>query len=499
MKLLNTRKKLVNLAVASVVAGGFAMTMAPAYAVNVSQNNIGQVALFPYYTVKNGFDTLLSVVNTSDATVVFKIRFREALNSREVRDFNVIMSPRDVWNAVVTKDATGTGALVRTRDNTCTYPALPNSASVSGAREIPFTTAGFDGTVTSPPDRANAYRLDGGGVAMTRVQEGYFEIISMGQSTATNSTDIIEYNSTHLSTGVPRDCGKVIAAFDAASSGDYSTPGGVFAHFTTPGDNLKSFASLINVSNGTAVDANPTHLEAWTADPVLAPAGDLTPSLANGTASPTANWVNAGPQSANPSSGNIQDGVSIALSATDVINEFAADGAGVFTDWVVTYPTKHFYTDLNYATALADAPFTQNFGYDTTRGDGTGVLRGKSCDTVTIGYWNREELPKTGQGGGFSPSGQTSAEFCYEVNVLSFNGSNALGTGTNHYDQGTSDVGPKGWANINQMGVTGPNGGNLASNVYGLPTIGFAAIVRSVGASSANYGDSEPHTYRRSK
>ena len=103
MKSLNIRKKLVTLAVASVVSGGAMMAMtAPAHAMNVSQNNVGEVLLFPYYTVKNGFDTVFTVTNTSDKTAVFKVRFREALNSREVRDFNVILSPHDHWAAAVT-------------------------------------------------------------------------------------------------------------------------------------------------------------------------------------------------------------------------------------------------------------------------------------------------------------------------------------------------------------------------------------------------------------
>ena len=60
---LNIRKKLVSLAVASALTGGVMMAT-PAQALNVSQNNMGEVLLFPYYTVKNGFDTLFSVTNT---------------------------------------------------------------------------------------------------------------------------------------------------------------------------------------------------------------------------------------------------------------------------------------------------------------------------------------------------------------------------------------------------------------------------------------------------
>ncbi len=64
MKNLNIRKKLVSLAVASALTGGVMMAT-PAHALSVSGDNLGQVLLFPYYTVKNGYDTLFTVTNTS--------------------------------------------------------------------------------------------------------------------------------------------------------------------------------------------------------------------------------------------------------------------------------------------------------------------------------------------------------------------------------------------------------------------------------------------------
>ena len=50
---LNIRKKFVSLAVASAVTGG-AMMAIPAQAMNVSQNQVGQVLLFPYYSAQIG-------------------------------------------------------------------------------------------------------------------------------------------------------------------------------------------------------------------------------------------------------------------------------------------------------------------------------------------------------------------------------------------------------------------------------------------------------------
>ena len=173
MNMIKTRKKLVALAVASAM-GGAMLASAPAHALNVSQDEVGQVLLFPYYTVKNGFDTLFSIVNTSDRTVVAKIRWREALNSREVRDFNIILSPHDVWNGAVTATAAG-GALVRTFDKTCTAPVLPASTTFSGSTEVAFTSIGYDGSDAS-------FNYDNGGTAIGRTQEGYFEVIEMASS-----------------------------------------------------------------------------------------------------------------------------------------------------------------------------------------------------------------------------------------------------------------------------------------------------------------------------
>jgi hypothetical protein len=496
MKLLNARKKLVTLAVASAVTAGAAVMSAPAHAMNVSQNNLGQVLLFPYYTVKNGYDSIFSVVNTSDRTVVFKVRFREALNSREVRDFNVILSPYDVWTAGITKS--GDGALVRTFDNTCTSPILPGDTT--GGRSVDFTNAGF--TNTNP---ASAFRVDGGGTEMTRVQEGYFEVIAMAQSIddgSAVSTNVVEYNAKHVS-GVPRDCSKVDAAMLDAPTilANFQTAG---ARFQAPGNVLKGAVSYIDVATGKAVDANPTAIEnwvtgagAWTVAHNVFAAGSLQPDLSDGDVGATARYLQNGAVGAVvvPAS---EDAVSALLSATNVINEYAANGTGTFTDWVVTFPTKHHYTDLAYTIDAGLPPFAQNFAFDT---DGNAAaapytLRGKSCDTISMPYYNREEASRQG-GTQFSPVTSTSSSLCYEANVITFNSSNVFGTGINHKNLVTTDVGVSGWANL---GLT--NTGNVAAGFTGLPVIGFAAINRnnaSEAGNNRNYGSGVPHAYSGGK
>ncbi|MEX0914677.1 MAG: hypothetical protein WDZ60_02185, partial [Wenzhouxiangellaceae bacterium] len=94
----------------AVMAGltGMAGMISVANAVNVNPDGLGQVLLYPYYTARGGNDTFISIVNTTTAGKAVKIRFIEALNSREVLDFNIYMSPFDVWTAAITDlDAAG--------------------------------------------------------------------------------------------------------------------------------------------------------------------------------------------------------------------------------------------------------------------------------------------------------------------------------------------------------------------------------------------------------
>src|SRR6201996_4698031 len=88
----------------AVVAGiaGVAGFAGLANAVNLNPDGVGQVLIYPYYTVNAGQDSLFSVVNTDPVNgKAVKVRFLEGYNSREVLDFNVFLSPNDVWTTAV--------------------------------------------------------------------------------------------------------------------------------------------------------------------------------------------------------------------------------------------------------------------------------------------------------------------------------------------------------------------------------------------------------------
>ncbi len=476
----NMRKKLVSVAVASALSGGAMLMAAPAQAdMNVSQDNRGQVLLFPYYTVKNGYDTLLTISNIGGTagypnyrTAVFKIRFREALNSREVRDFNVILSPNDVWTGVVTSNGQG-GALIRTFDNTCTSPILPASGTVAGAREVAFTNALFSGNFT-----------DGATEDISRVQEGYIEVIEMATSSndVTDSNNILEYNAKHVN-GVPRDCAKVDNLFNNVSAN--------LGYMDPPSNILKGHATFINVAAGKAIDVEPTTIENFSTLNIIAGPGDLVPDLSSGDVGVSAQQFISGSLYTN-SFLHSEDTVSQLLRAKALVNEYAT-GTNASTSWVVTFPTKHHYTDTYTAfTGPTDKNKTPTNGFSEWFYTPTpGIKNGQSCDNIDLRVWSREEDTFTPSGTQFSPVPVGSnVELCYEVNVVDFNNSSVFGSGINRLGVTTTSIGSAG---IAEMKFSEAN----AKTVGGLPVIGFAAITRDTGAAIANYGSSVQHAYKR--
>jgi len=108
-----------------------------AHAVHVNTDGLGEVLLYPYYTVQNDFVTAVHVVNTTDQAKAVKVRFLEGRNSQEVLDFNLYLSPFDVWTGTVVPDATNGAKLIST-DASCIAPnQLP--AGGQGFRNFQFS------------------------------------------------------------------------------------------------------------------------------------------------------------------------------------------------------------------------------------------------------------------------------------------------------------------------------------------------------------------------
>jgi len=146
---MNTfKKKSLYAALAGVSALG---VTGSAQAVSVNPDGLGQVLIYPYYTVREqvtgqAYTSLLSVVNSTSSAKAVKVRFLEGKNSREVLDFNLYLSAKDVWVAAILRTATGAG--IYTPDRSCTTPRVSSSA----ATPTPFVEFGYTGSSADGAD-----------------------------------------------------------------------------------------------------------------------------------------------------------------------------------------------------------------------------------------------------------------------------------------------------------------------------------------------------------
>jgi len=150
-----------------------------------NDNGIGHQLVFPYYTAQNGNATLLSITNTDTTNgKLVKVRFRGAANSDDVYDFQVAMSPGDIWTAAVTKDATTGAAKLATSDKSCTIPE-----SIRLRTNTEFVKL----------------RLDGESAAQTL--EGYVEVINMADIPPLASNATTDQKATALFTAIKHASG----------------------------------------------------------------------------------------------------------------------------------------------------------------------------------------------------------------------------------------------------------------------------------------------------
>lgn len=428
---------------AAVLAGlGTVGVAGTAQAVHINPDGLGQALIYPYYTVRtdggNAYDTYLSVVNTTASTKAVKVRFLEGKNSREVLDFNLYLSPNDVWTAVIV--TTADGAVMRTADKSCVTPSVPTSG-------FPFVNFAYTGSAS-----------DNETGSLDRTREGYFEIIEMGDMTGTITTAI-----KHVS-GTPPNCAALTDA--AASAATVAGAGG-----------LAGTATLINVKNGVDYGYNAIALDDFSDVALWFPPGSILPNLANvnpkvsnvfrtSTTAPaivSSSWAGL--------TFNAADPITAVFMRDNVINEFVLDSGTLSgTDWVVTMPTKTFYVGKDPVTSgvransAAQRPFQRNFGL------------GGACDDFGISMFDREEafVAPTAQVSPPPPAQVNS--LCWEANVVTFNDSNVLGS-TNKVNIPTGFQ--NGWARINfPVGITGyPAAHSMTSadldTYIGLPVTGF--------------------------
>jgi len=466
-----------------VLAASLSAIVGSAHAVSLNPNGIGQVLLYPYYTVNAGQQTLVTVANTSSVGKVVKLRFLEAYNGRTVLDYNVFLSPHDVYTGVVFKlsDAglPGSGAAIFSSDHTCTAPQLPQGPLPNGAHYqqfLPYAYTG-SGSDTGPTDDA-------------RTNEGHIELIAMDDIVpgSTLDTDVKHVN------GVPPGCSHAQPDLESLQNATAVPTSGLFGA-----------ASIVDVAEGTFYAYNAEALEGFTAVKLTTQLADGLPNLASvndagGTTATARRIVDGANVNAVFPASHAIDAVSAVLAADALYNDYVISYDGsAGSDWVVTFPTKRYYVDDKIVNGHAIAPFTHLFGAAET-GNGPAL----SCTDIAYDVFDRDESAVNPLGCSIDPCPPTPLPaFCYETNVLRFFGStDVLGS---HLGP-TVRVSPftSGLLQIHLDDSIEPHAMNASGNgdvYHGLPAIGFAATkyingavpLAGGGSALANYSATYRH------
>lgn len=485
-----------------------------AHAQTVANNDLGDLALVPYYTVNGEWVTGIHIVNTSSKTQVVKFRFRRAADSLDALDFNVVMSPKDVYAGFL---GDGDGPIKWTADDTsCTVPVEDGSS------------------LEMPP----IYNPNG------EAATGYVEIIAMGQPT---SEDLPIAVAAKHDEGAPVNCAAVRSNFfangvlaDTRGVVDFETtyqvdPGGEEAltgtnTFEDSGNALKVSYFIRDNASGVEFGDNAVHIADFLTQPSMTNqefgwlSGDLDgfdfPDLDGGV-----------PTAATPERGrfNALRGI---LGNQILVNEWSVNpDNGVALDWVVTLPGQYTMMDTPEFAAF------EVFDDDPETVCARGVCDFRDIPVVaSIANYDREErfpVPEGPEPGDLvvspnipgPPEEPVVTELIKEVNVITFGDGSVLGVS----DVNVSDPGvpqPFGWLNLSvssadsNIAVCSWNtaedtmGGPLISPEQlvalqseactpvtntGVPMIGFAAWARSVAANpDASYGRIIEHSFASS-
>jgi hypothetical protein len=483
----------------AVVAGlaGLAGISSISNAVNLNSDGVGQVLVYPYYTVNNGINTLISVVNTTDEVKAVKVRFLEGKNSRECLDFNLYMSPYDVWTAglvATTATAAAVGAAndgqnnvkILTSDTSCTVPAI------SGQEFLPFAFSGaFDDAIGNDLDRCT---------------EGHFEMIEMGTVIGADAAA-----ATHTAAGVPSSCATINGNWTPAT-GQWSIDPTVNMVAPDGSGGLFGSTSLIDVNGGVDMTYNADAIQAYSLSLQHSDPGSLLPNVGSGSEN-TSNIFNNGVVVTDTWNETIQ-AVSALYMHDNIYGEYVlSDSIGANSEWVVTFPTKFAYVDIDN-TPFIGVPY-EPF---TVAISPTGI---GACEPYSVtGLYDREEQSPSTPPGLIVPSpvppgvDPTIPVFCWETNVLEFNEvDETLGNSLVLGSKNTTHLKPgfaTGWVSISFNGnpsfVAGPGNQNTDDNVggrtyNGLPVTGFA-VQRYTnsnlsGGVLANYAGIFAHRYSK--
>jgi hypothetical protein len=332
----------------AAVLSGALSTAAAQPAMHLSTTGTGQVLIYPYYTTHGGLTTVLTLSNTTVTAKALRVRVLEGVASAPTLSFNLYLHPLATWSAAIAPAGPGdAGAALIAGSVGCTVPALPPG------QPVPLSVDAFTGpnrdwdAATTSASRA---ALLGSPV---RTRDGHIEVLEVGT---------IPLSSPFAVARRPSDCGRHREAW---------APGGAWAtdparDITLPSGGLRGEGVLVDAAQGIVYGYVPVAIGGFYTD-AAAPAALHTPPTssrpdlrdarsAGGEVRVELAATESRPARVEtfPAGLARPDAVSALLTRSRLHGEAIFDPAlGADTEWVVTMPTRRWYS----ANPAAGAPF----------------------------------------------------------------------------------------------------------------------------------------------
>lgn len=514
------------------------LTKATSTGLAIAPGGVGHALVVPYYSAQNGNMTVLHVTNTDQVNgKAVKVRFRGAANSDDVLDFQLFMSPGDVWTAAVTKGADGV-ATITTADNTCTVPALtsgvaqsfvqdrlnPNLSTADRANQTRegyveiFNMADIAGDKVWKADGTLAGTLNSPLFTAIKHVNGVAPCSVAGSAARTllNNTALTNFTEITASTaGLNTPTGGLMGDWYIINVPQTTVfSGGATAVQATGGNERANFVHFPQNNAAVTFAAAPaTTVNDLTSDPLFRTDAVKADGTVFGT-TPALNLLNFDlPDMSTPYFGGATALTQAAtlmgqLAVKSITNQYANDASiSAKTDWVFSMPTRRYNVAANYkaitGTTAATSANSANAAYRLfTNLGGAGVAgdyfyaangagyavaapanvlgntsvdaKGNICvNADSQKFFDREETTAT-SGAVFSPgSGAPAVQFCGEVSVLAFQDTGASVYGA---DVARSTITAGTYTNGWGVISTGNRTAAGATGLVGLPILGNAVI-----------------------
>ena len=327
-----------------------------AQAVSLNPLGQGQALIYPYYTTQAGNVSLVTLTNHSEQAKIAELRFAEGENGRSVAALRIYLAPYDSWSGSVFGRGEQAPGLLSS-DASCIHAAGFDETPLplqQGRRFLPFSDVDLG---DDPGSRGNE-----------RLREGFIvaaELASVPPQTAAYSAIVQQQCDWLRAAWSPAD-----GYWQQQSRRDLANPTG----------GLSGEVAIINTAAGTAFGLAATALEDYRVDPADIPRGSRASVVQHGRpllqGPPLLSLALSDPASGVAVADVLADGrrlqlsypaagavhaVSALLTAAQLASPFDTSAEiGARTSFVLTYPTRFFYTDQRWTYQPA-LPFDRLF------------------------------------------------------------------------------------------------------------------------------------------